>query len=189
MKTKIFAICAELQKSGVKPTLERVREALGGGSFSTINPILKEWKEQQSTHEQPALELPPEAVQAVSQAAALIWKIATDKSTELTNSLKHEFDTLLKEAVTEKEEALKEIALLEQLNAKLRGELEKQAKENQSLLLQVQKQQLALDASEGKAVELKEEMKTLRSDLREASNEAAMLQGKLSVYEKNILNV
>lgn len=41
MKTKIFAVCEELQKSGVKPTLERVREALGGGSFSTINPILK----------------------------------------------------------------------------------------------------------------------------------------------------
>ncbi len=76
MKTKIFAVCEELQKSGVKPTLERVREALGGGSFSTINPILKDWTEQQATSEQPALELPAEAVQAASQAAALIWKIA-----------------------------------------------------------------------------------------------------------------
>ena len=42
MKNKIFAICEQLQKTGVKPTLEKVREALGGGSFSTINPILKE---------------------------------------------------------------------------------------------------------------------------------------------------
>jgi hypothetical protein len=117
MKTKIFAICEELQKSGVKPTLERVREALGGGSFSTINPILKEWKEQQATGEQPVLELPAEALQAVNQAAALIWKIASDKSTELTNSIKTEFETLLKEAIAEKEEALKEIARLEQTAA------------------------------------------------------------------------
>jgi chromosome segregation ATPase len=166
-----------------------VREALGGGSFSTINPILKEWKEQQSTSEQPSLELPPEAMQAVTQAAGLIWKIASDKSTELTNSIKTEFETLLKEANAEKEEALKEIARLEQTTAKLTADLEKSLKEHQSLILQVQKQQLVLDASEGKAAELKEEMKTLRSDLREASNEAAMLQGKLSVYEKKQLNV
>jgi predicted RNase H-like nuclease (RuvC/YqgF family) len=180
MKNKIFAICAELQKSGVKPTLERVREALGGGSFSTINPILKEWKEQQSSHDQPALELPPEAV----QAAALIWKIATDKSTELTNSLKHEFEALLKEAVTEKEEALKEVLNLELAAANLTAEKQSQAEQINALTVQVQKQQLALDASEGKAAELKEEMKTLRSDLREASNEAAMLKGQLAVYEK-----
>jgi hypothetical protein len=184
MKTKIFAICEELQKSGVKPTLEKVREALGGGSFSTINPILKEWKEQQATSEPPVLELPAEALQAVSQAAALIWKIASDKATELTNSIKTEFETLLKEAVAEKEEALKEIARLEQTTAKLTADLEKSLKEHQSLVLQVQKQQLALDACEKQNSELKADQKAYQEELKEAISEAAMLKGQLAVYEK-----
>lgn len=189
MKNKIFAICEELQKNDLKPTLERVREALGGGSYTTINPILKEWKELQASSEQPAPELPAEAIQAVSQAAGLIWKIATDKSSELTNSMKHEFEALLKEAVTEKDEALGEVASLEKTSAKLNAEIEKQAKEIQSLVLQVQKQQLGLDASEAKAVELKEEVKKLRSDLRDADNEAANLKGKLNASEAKTLEL
>ena len=171
MKTKIFAACEELQKSGVKPTLERVREALGGGSFSTINPILKEWKEQQTTSEQPALELPPEAVQAASQAAALIWKIATDKSTELTNSLKHEFEALLKEAVTEKEEALKEVLNLEQAAANLTAEKQSQAQEITALTVQLQKLQLMLDADVKQIEELKTELKQVHHEANALSAE------------------
>ena len=176
MKNKIFAICAELQKSGVKPTLERVREALGGGSFSTINPILKEWKEQQSTSEQPSLELPPEAMQAVTQAAGLIWKIASDKSTELTNSIKTEFETLLKEANAEKEEALKEIARLEQTAAKLNSDNENQAQQISALSLQLQKLQLLLDAD----VQQIEELKT---ELKQVHNEANTLSAQVQKQE------
>lgn len=171
MKTKIFAACEELQKSGVKPTLERVREALGGGSFSTINPILKEWKEQQTTSEQPVLELPPEAVQAASQAAALIWKIATDKSTELTNSLKHEFEALLKEAVTEKEEALKEVLNLEQAAANLSAEKQSQAEQIGTLTVQLQKLQLMLDADVKQIEELKTELKQVHNEANTLSAE------------------
>jgi chromosome segregation ATPase len=171
MKNKIFAVCEELQKSGVKPTLERVREALGGGSFSTINPILKEWKEQQTTSEQPALELPPEAVQAASQAAALIWKIATDKSTELTNSMKHEFDASLKDAVTEKEEALKEVLNLEQAAANLTAEKQSQAEQINALTVQLQKLQLMLDADVKQIEELKTELKQVHNEANTLSAE------------------
>ena len=171
MKNKIFAVCEELQKSGVKPTLERVREALGGGSYTTINPILKEWKEQQTTSEQPALELPPEAVQAAGQAAALIWKIATDKSTELTNSLKHEFESLLKEAVTEKEEALKEVLTLEQTAANLTAEKQNQAEQINALTVQLQKLQFAFEASAKQIEELKAELKQVHNEANTLSAE------------------
>jgi chromosome segregation ATPase len=180
MKNKIFAICEELQKNGVKPTLEKVREALGGGSFSTINPILKEWKEQQSTSEQPSLELPPEAMQAVSQAAALIWKIASDKSTELTNSIKTEFETLLKEANAEKEEALKEIARLEQTAAKLSGDNESQAQQISALNLQLQKLQLSHDADSQHIEEFKTELKQVHNEANTLSAQVQKLELLLS---------
>jgi chromosome segregation ATPase len=184
MKTKIFAICEQLQKTGVKPTLEKVREALGGGSFSTINPILKEWKEQQSTSEQPSLELPPEAMQAVTQAAGLIWKIASDKSTELTNSIKTEFETLLKEANAEKEEALKEIARLEQTAAKLNSDNESQTQEITQLKTQLQAMKIGVETAVEKGTELKQEVKALRLELKETHREVGMLKGQLAVYEK-----
>lgn len=186
MKNKIFSVCDSMQKNGIKPTLERVREALGGGSFSTINPILKEWKEQQTLGDSAAIELPQDALHAVSQAAAIIWKMASDKSTELTNSIKAEFEALLNDANMEKEEALKEVDRLEQFNEKLKAESEKQAKENQSLVLQVQKQQLALDALVKQNDELKADIKACQMELKDSIDDAGMLRGKLSVYEKQV---
>ena len=44
-KEKIIAAAENLEAQGVNPTQVTVREALGGGSFATIGPVLKEWKE------------------------------------------------------------------------------------------------------------------------------------------------
>jgi chromosome segregation ATPase len=165
MKDKIFALCDELNATGIKPTLEKVRDALGGGSFSSINPILKEWKEEQIRGgSRVAIELPAEALEAINQATQLIWKIATDKNAELANSMKNEFETLLKEAVTEKEEALKEIARLEQTAAKLNSDNESQAQQISALTVQLQKLQLLLDADVQHIEELKTELKQVHNE-------------------------
>ena len=185
MKDKIFSACDTLQAQGVKPTLERVREKLGGGSFSSINPILKEWKEQQIRGgSRVAIELPAEALEAINQATQLIWKLAVDKNAELTHAMKQEFDGWLKEAVAEKEEALAEVSRLEQSAAKLTADHEKLTKENHALTLQVQKQQLALDVCEKQNAELKADHKAYQEELKGAISEAAMLKGQLVVYEK-----
>lgn len=177
MKDKIFAVCDELNATGIKPTLEKVRDALGGGSFSSINPILKEWKEEQIRGgSRVAIELPAEALEAINQATQLIWKIATDKNAELANSMKNEFETLLKEAVTEKEEALKEIARLEQSAAKLNSDNESQAQQISALSLQLQKLQLLLDAD----VQHIEELKT---ELKQVHNEANTLSAQVQKQE------
>jgi chromosome segregation ATPase len=177
MKDKIFALCDELNATGIKPTLEKVRDALGGGSFSSINPILKEWKEEQIRGgSRVAIELPAEALEAINQATQLIWKIATDKNAELANSMKNEFETLLKEAVTEKEEALKEIARLEQTAAKLNSDNESQTQQISALSLQLQKLQLLLDAD----VQHIEELKT---ELKQVHNEANTLSAQVQKQE------
>ena len=77
MQEKIFSICEQLSQSGIKTTTERVWEELGGGSFSTISPLIKQWQESQRQVEAlPAL--PAEAQKAVNQATLIIWKMATD---------------------------------------------------------------------------------------------------------------
>ncbi|MCG3810126.1 DNA-binding protein [Psychrobacter sp. Ps4] len=42
----IHAAADKLQANGTTPTQTKVREALGGGSFSTIGEALKTWKQE-----------------------------------------------------------------------------------------------------------------------------------------------
>ena len=48
----IHAAADKLQANGITPTQTKVREALGGGSFSTIGEALKTWKQEQQENEQ-----------------------------------------------------------------------------------------------------------------------------------------
>ena len=48
----IHAAADKLHAEGITPTQTKVREALGGGSFSTIGEALKTWKQELQEHEQ-----------------------------------------------------------------------------------------------------------------------------------------
>ncbi|MEI6445959.1 MAG: DNA-binding protein [Nostocales cyanobacterium ELA583] len=45
LKDKVFEICENLHSKNQKINRDIVREQLGGGSFSTISPLIREWKE------------------------------------------------------------------------------------------------------------------------------------------------
>lgn len=77
-KEQIFKVADELVAAGQTPTLAKVRAALGGGSYSTINGSFAEWKSQQAAKAaQPALEPAPEAVRELTRAlAADVWALA-----------------------------------------------------------------------------------------------------------------
>ncbi|CAG0940523.1 hypothetical protein BROC_01068 [Candidatus Brocadiaceae bacterium] len=178
MKEQIFSICDRLNQLGVKPTAQRVRDELGGGSFSTISPILKEWRDSQSRAES-VPDIPPEAQNAVYQATALLWKIATDHQAEAINAVRQECNRIEQEAIAERDEALREIEVLE----KRVRELELAMKEKASLELQVQKQQMALDSTLKSCEELKAENRELRQQASTAQNEASRLAGMLEAFQ------
>lgn len=48
----IHAAADKISADGINPTQTNVREALGGGSYSTIGAALKSWKQEQVEHEQ-----------------------------------------------------------------------------------------------------------------------------------------
>lgn len=48
----IHAAANKISADGINPTQTNVREALGGGSYSTIGAALKSWKQEQVEHEQ-----------------------------------------------------------------------------------------------------------------------------------------
>lgn len=79
MKKQIFNICNQLAEQGIKPTLVRVRSELGGGSFSTINPFLKQWKETRAVcNTQDINDLRTEITAIGQKATLLMWKAAND---------------------------------------------------------------------------------------------------------------
>lgn len=189
MKDKIFTICENLSKVGINPTAEKVRAELGGGSFTKITPLIKEWRDSQKKIE-PVPEIPPEALKAVHQATALIWSIANEHQIEAITAIKQEYSRSEQEAIAERDEAMREVALLEE---KLRASEQQvktllakdtaRANETQSLELQIHKQQLALDSTVNQNIELKAEVRELREKASTAQNESARLAGMLEAYK------
>ncbi|MFW7377855.1 MAG: DNA-binding protein [Oligoflexus sp.] len=119
-KTNIFAICDELNAKGIKPTLSRVRESLGGGSFTTIQPILKEWKEKRQEPEANATSEMPDDIKAlVVSLGSQIWAKAEVKANEDYKELRDVMQAKLDEMSQEKQEASEEVARLEDENSKL----------------------------------------------------------------------
>lgn len=70
-----------LVANGEKPTLASVRTALGGGSYSTISPLLKQWREQQMIEKTsaPIIESAPEEVtEQAKNFGDKVWQVALE---------------------------------------------------------------------------------------------------------------
>ena len=95
MKKRIFNICNQLAEQGIKPTLVRVRSELGGGSFSTINPFLKQWKETRTVcNTQEINDLRTEIIAIGQKATLLIWKTANDHCNKVKTDQQNELIAL-----------------------------------------------------------------------------------------------
>jgi hypothetical protein len=173
MKKRIIAICDKMAEQGVKPTLERVRDELGSGSFSTINPILKQWKENQSANDiATSIDLPSEIAAIGEKTAAMIWKAANEQCNNTIKTLKQETNQITEQANAERDEALHEIKRLESENAKLN------AKNSQQETLIDELKIKSAFAEKADAT-----IRELRAELEKSQTEKAILEGMLIVYK------
>jgi chromosome segregation ATPase len=197
MKDKIFTICDNLSRVGVSPTAEKVRAELGGGSFSTISPIIKQWRDSLNRVE-PAPEIPAAAQTAVNQATALIWKIATEHQAEAINAVRQECARIEHEAIAERDEALNEIKRLEEqvraitaafdtLQAESQAQLANVKKEGENARVAEQSCQARLEAAAREIDSLKSQNKEERAEAKAASDKAAELVGRLKLYEEQAI--
>ncbi len=82
-RQKVFEICDDWNEKGQKPTLDRVRHLPGGGSFTTIQPLLKEWKESRASDQaSETLKAPDDIRGQVESLAAQIWAKASARARE-----------------------------------------------------------------------------------------------------------
>lgn len=82
-KTDVFTAADRLVAAGKTPTLNEVRKAVGGGSFTTISDAMKEWREkQQQAAVVPAIReaAPDEIAARLVELGAEVWSLARDKA-------------------------------------------------------------------------------------------------------------
>ncbi len=81
IEDRVIEIAEKLEAEGVNPTQVTVRDALGGGSFATIGPILKKWKEAKKEDTALAEVQVPEAItERLEQLQGAVWQAAVGEA-------------------------------------------------------------------------------------------------------------
>ncbi|WP_216675330.1 DNA-binding protein [Paraburkholderia elongata] len=103
--------------AGKPPTLAAVRKAVGGGSFTTIQDAMTEWKAKRQAKETPIKEPAPQALtDRLSEVGAEIWSMAL----QLANArLAADRETLEAERVQMEADRQEAADLADQLNEEL----------------------------------------------------------------------
>jgi chromosome segregation ATPase len=172
-REQILETASKLAEQGIKPTQTNVRESLGGGSFTTISEVLREWRqEQDQTAQLQQVVIPSDITDKTSLLVAQIWEtaqnLANDRLLKEREALEH------KEALinAEIDESNKIIETLENEQAELTAQLDKLTNDN-SLL-------------NGKNNELENLTNSLKTQLQAEKDRADQLQAKLDEQNAKI---
>jgi hypothetical protein len=178
-----------LLREGLEPTVTNVRERLGSGSYSTINPHLGKWR-QANEQRQPAQlpELPPSVMTAFRQ----IWALAWENTQAVVATEREALEMMRKQLLQERKEMEGEIQRLETEHERLDSEstarqqaLEderstRQKVEQQVVELRIEKATLTerVTAADERGQELKQEIERLHARLQEAVAPKKAASGK-----------
>lgn len=161
----IFAAADALVEAGERPTLEGVRQRVGG-SYTTISPLLNEWKAHRAAKTAPVQEPIPQAVQdKLSEVGGEIWRMASDLANTRLAAEREALEKARAEIEAERTEA---VELADQL-----------ANEREALQVRLAE----LEASEAAA---RSEVERLRQELASAREEAAGLRGRLEASQEQV---
>jgi chromosome segregation ATPase len=193
-REQIIQAANTLQDSGEKPTMEKIRGILNGGSYSIISPVLREWKKGNEKRAVATIQMPNEAKAAFDRTGADLWQIISTLATEKLTKVQVEAEESVQYANSERDEAIREIERLESILEQKKGEIKKGEKKEEDLSkelatynMQNQKLQLSLDHAVKKAEELKGESKEKEERLLELKHQNGFLSGELKALKTNKL--
>lgn len=120
---EIIAACEQIQKSGLDPTQQSIRE-LTGGSYSTIGPVLKKWKEQrQEDVRLRDVPVPDVVADASAVMTARLWEAAVEQATAGHDAMRRALLDAQTATLAERAEAAGIIGELESEAENMRGKL------------------------------------------------------------------
>lgn len=147
-KDEVFLIIDQISADiGKVPTVSQVREQLGGGSFSTLGPIVAEWREKMRLESEIQV---PDIPKVAHDAFKRVWTLALEESQKC-------FDVERK-ALDETRQAI------ESDIAKLLAENEKLESENNRISVLIEVRAKNLKEADDKIVGLQNDIATLKSE-------------------------
>ena len=121
----LFAVADEMAaETGELPTLQQLRDQVGG-SFTTLGPLLNEWKAKQRQQSATVLEMPESVLAAVKSAGVVVWQAASQLAGEHVQQAEQEAQAKVEAAQGEAGEYAEEIARLEAALEQSNAEAEK----------------------------------------------------------------
>ena len=179
-REQILETANQLQAQGIKPTQTNVRESLGGGSFTTISEVLREWRqEQDQTAQLQQIVIPHDITDKTNLLIAQLWEtaqnLANDRLVAEREALSH------KEALinAEIDESNKIIETLENEQSELTAQLD--TLNNDNSLLNTKNNEL-----ENLTNSLKTQLQAEKDRADQATNQATGLQAKLDEQNAKI---
>ncbi len=180
-KEQIFSAADELAAAGQKPTLEAIRRRTGG-SFTTISPVLNEWKARQAAA--PLREPAPQAVvDRLAELGADVWAVALEMANNRLAAEREALEKVRAELEADRAEATELADRLQSAEASARGE----ADELRTALVKVQAKAEAAEQSHQEqrntAAQEAQEAHRARIDASAAREEAAKLRGQVEALQ------
>lgn len=113
-REKVFEIAAALEAEGKKANQRSVREVLGGGSYSTLGAMMREYREhKQQTENLKAASVPEHVTEKGLLFIATIWQAAEEAAATENVALKERVQSLTFEIKDLNEEHLAAIETIE----------------------------------------------------------------------------
>ncbi len=183
-RDEIIKAADALERDGEKVTAEAVRAFLGGGSYTTLSPVLREWKEGRKTTVAVVLDMPGELKAVMERLGSEFWQAASKLANEKLISVQAEADSAVADAQAERDETLQEVARLESAMASLGDQVlsadkQKEAAQADHNELQTETIRLheKLAASHSEAARLRDDVIRVGQEKDRQVSEAARLQG------------
>jgi hypothetical protein len=163
-RVRVWQACDRVLRSGRRPTVEGIREILGGGSPNSVTAYIQEWYRELGSRlaaaEAPLAGFPPEAVSLMTE----LWRLAaTDQvnagGTDAAN------DTAARMLAAERDALEAEAKALQTLNQELqrhRSTAEKSLAEARALL---SRREAALEEERSRAASLEQALVQARMEL------------------------
>lgn len=171
-KDHVFHAADHLTEIGIDPTNQAVRDQLGSGSFKTIQPFLKEWRELKKQ----AADVPAELASSMEHTLLQVWAAAKETAKLAFVGEKNTLNAKLSEA----EDTLRlRDEEIEGLNNKI-ASLTKTIEDKGSTA------ETAKAEAKERISELKTELSEARSDAKEAQKSERDLNKQLVALTKEV---
>lgn len=206
-REQIWAAADELDAAGQNPTLAAVRKAVGGGSFTTIQDAMTEWKARKAAKAAPLREPPPGTLaDRLQELASDVWTAAMELATarleverEALETARAELDAARLEAAeladaltTELDETRARVVQLEKqietervVAAGVRERLAVSESRTQEAADQMRAERRAADEARRVAAEAREEAAGLCGQIEALKEQQRELLDKISTQHKS----